>query len=182
MPTTPSTRGYAPRMSNDRAGRYAEFSWFNDLQVPARDVQMFGIVTTAQAWASQPATDTPLFGVAGPLRKRIDLTGYTQARLTMTPGAVAGSANATLRLQYTTDLTGAAGWAEIDGSTAVGIPPEVGASAIRIDTATASTPAAGAWVTLAAAARADVLIRIVGNSSNGTGSPTFHAASVQFRH
>lgn len=184
MPTTPSTRGIAPRMSLDRAGRYAEFSWFNDLQTPTREFTVLGPLFTAQVWTNMDAAVQPVFGATvGPqFRKRLDLSGFTQARLVVTMGTVSTLANTTLRLQYTTDLTGATGWTNIDGAADDASAPRTIASAVRIDTATTLVPAAGAWVNLAAAARGDVLVRVVGQDGDGIIDPTFIAISIQCRH
>jgi hypothetical protein len=179
----------APRMSNDRYGRYLEAPDIQNLNEAAqsalnRDIRIFGPVFAAQVWTDLPAADTELFGLTV-MRRPFDLVGVTDARLIVTPGAVLAEANATLRMQYTLDLTGATGWANIDGlATGALTAVQTVGGALRIDTATASVPNTGAFVAVAAAAKAPVLLRIVGNvpsTGAGTSDPTFHSLSIQIR-
>ncbi len=72
-----------------------------------------------------------------------------------------------IRLQYSTDRTT---WAYIDGATG---------PAVAIDAA--ANPEVSGWVTLAAGAKADVYIRIVGIGGDGVVDPTFGTIIVQYR-
>lgn len=120
---------------------------------------------SAVTWSSQPAAVTELFG-APRSRLRLDLTGRRQARLTVrTVGA--GAAAAQLRAQYSTDESV---WAYLDGSAGPSAP--LGA---------ANTTAAGAWVDLAAAAKADVVLRVVGIDGDGAANPSFGLVTLQVR-
>lgn len=80
-------------------------------------------------------------------RFRIDLTGYTEVQLS-TQVTAAGSASAKMRLQYTTDLTGASGWDYLDAVSG----PSVGVS---------STGNKANTVSITAAAQTEVLVRPV---------------------
>jgi len=80
---------------------------------------------------------------------------------------VAASASAEHRFQYTTDLTGAGGWAYLDG--AAGPAAALSATGLRKST----------WVSIASAARAaaGVLLRVV--EINGDGSTVYAVASIK---
>lgn len=89
-------------------------------------------------------------------RFRANLTNAATARLVATV-VTAGGTGSVLRAQYTTDLTGATGWAYLDGSAG---------PSVAID---ATGTAVSSSVTLATAAKADVLLRLVGLNGDGAG-------------
>lgn len=111
------------------------------------------------AWASMPAALTEY---AGNVRNRVkvDMTNYTQARLTVAMPATAGAAGSELRVQYATDGDTQAAWAYLDNS-----------SGPKVSIATANKGAVGAWINLVAGAQADVWLRLVGINGNGTAGP-----------
>lgn len=118
----------------------------------------------ALVWALMPAAMTE-FGGLTILRQRADLSGASEARLVVNVSA-GGAAAAKLRAQYSTDL---AAWSYLDGASGPSVP--VAASGI----------AASAWVTLEAAAAADVWLRLVGIDGDGVASPSFGSVSLQVR-
>lgn len=115
-------------------------------------------------WTNMPAALTELRGVTF-YRTRYDMTQVTQARIVAFVSTV-GSANAQLRVQYSTD---ASTWAYLDGSAG---------PAVAIN---AAGTIAGAWVTLAAAARVDAFLRIIGINGDGVADPVFGSIHVWMR-
>jgi hypothetical protein len=99
-------------------------------------------------WAAMPAGLTEIFG-STLNRMKVDLTWATSVALRVNVSVV-GAGTARLRGQYTTDLTGASGWAYLDGATG----PEADISATGVKDS--------AFVTLTGAAKAVVLVRVVG--------------------
>jgi len=121
---------------------------------------------TAVTWTSMPSALTELGGVLT-YRVYADLTDYTEARM-LTRVGTAGSAGAAFRCQYSTDAGNS--WNYLDHTSG---------PTVLIDGATAFM--AGAWVTLNVAARAEVLLRPVGITGNGSTSPVFQRVQVEFR-
>lgn len=123
---------------------------------------------TAHVWTNMPAAlgEYPSSLTAGFARAKTDLSGATQARL-VAQLSVAGSTNAELRGQYSTD--NGSNWLYLDGSTG----PLVNLSATGMRT--------GAWVNLAAGAKADVLLRIVGINGDGVVDPAFAMVQLQVK-
>lgn len=114
---------------------------------PPMTLHVLGGAGTA-VWTSQPASLTEFLGVTY-YRTKVDLTNVTQVQLVV-PVAVVGGASAEIRVQYTTDLTGASGWAYLDGATGPAVT--IASTGVR----------ASGWVTVTAAAQAAVLIRVIG--------------------
>jgi len=100
-------------------------------------------------WDSQPAGLTELLGGTG-YRARVDLTRVSTCRVVVDVRVAGGATPAKLRVQYTTDTTGSSGWAYLDAS--------AGPSAAINATGTI----ASSYVSVTAAAKADVLLRVVG--------------------
>ena len=100
-------------------------------------------------WTSQPAGVAEFQGGTG-MRARRDLTRVSTCRVTVDVHVVGGATPAKIRIQYTTDTAGASGWAYLDAS--------AGPSANINTTGTV----AGSYITVTAAAKADVLLRVVG--------------------
>lgn len=121
-------------------------------------------------WTNQPIAVTEYLGSVNH-RMKVDLTGYSQIRL-QSNVATAGAASAVLSIQYSTD--DGATWANFDGtvSTATGLP-------LNVTTVTGNRTSA--WQAIAAAAQADVLVRIVGKAAASTGSPVFTLVSFQVK-
>lgn len=123
----------------------------------------------ATTWASQPAALTEMRGLTTD-RTKVDLASYTQARVTVAVGATAGNAGSTIAVQYATDGDTQAAWAYLDG-----------ASGPAAASSTASKGAASGWVTLAAAAKGDVWLRVVGVGGNGTISPIYGNVTLHLK-
>lgn len=105
------------------------------------------------AWTAQPAAITEFFGNAG-RRQYADLTGYTQFRFTVRIGA-AGPTNGVIRPQFSTD--DGATWADFNATL----------SNVNLSVATIANRRT-AWLSLPTTARADILLRVVGESGDGT--------------
>lgn len=117
------------------------------------------------AWTNQPAADTELFGTE---RARViaTLTGYTNARILVRRGTGGATRGATLRAQYTTDLTGATGWANLGASVDM---TAANVRAISSNTAIAAGAIAGS----------PVLLRAVGAGGNGVDDPTISQVQIE---
>ena len=113
-------------------------------------------VPTGFVWPAQPAAVTEFCGASTSYRWRANLTSYSTIRLTAQIVS-AGAATAALRLQYTTDTTGATGWDYLDG---------VSGPSVTIND---SGVTVSATVSIATAAKADVLLRLVGINGDGAG-------------
>ena len=113
-------------------------------------------VPTGFVWPAQPTAVTEFCGGSTSYRWRANLANYTTIRLTAQVVS-AGAATAALRLQYTTDTTGASGWAYLDSVSG----PSVSINATGV-TVSAS-------VSIDTAAKADVLLRLVGINGDGAG-------------
>ena len=112
-------------------------------------------VPTGLKWSAQPAAATEFCNTTS-YRWRANLTNYSTVRLTAQI-LTAGAASSALRLQYTTDLTGASGWDYMDGASG----PSVATTSAGV--------AVSSSVSLASAAKADVLLRLVGINGDGAG-------------
>ena len=119
-------------------------------------------VPTGIVWPIQPAALTEFCGVTT-YRWRANLANTSTIRLT-TQVIAAGAATSALRLQYTTDTTGASGWAYLDSASG----PSVAVDAIAI--------AVSSSVSVATAAKADVLLRLVGINGDGAGGQACHSS------
>lgn len=127
------------------------------------------IAGSSVAWTNQPAAETEIFDTgAGTVQNRrvpANLAGRTGARLYVS-GNANGSASSELRVQYS--LNGGGSWAYLDGAAG----PAVAITSI-------STTVVGTRVLIAEAAKTDVLLRVVGVSSNGTGDPAFGLLALE---
>lgn len=126
----------------------------------------FRIQASNGTWTNMPAALTE-WNTAPQQRTKCDLTNATQARIVVRMGATGGVAGAELRCQYSTDEST---WNYLDGATG----PSV---AINVTNAVA----AGAWVALAAGAKADVFLRVIGINGDGVVSPQFGNFSMQVK-
>jgi hypothetical protein len=118
------------------------------------------------AWTDMPAALTDFLGITNTtVRHKLDLTAATQVRL-VARMATAGSVNAELRMQYSTDEST---WLYMDGST--GPLVNVGAAGTR----------AGSWVNLVAGAKADVFLRLQGINGDGVADPQFGDVTLQVK-
>lgn len=135
-------------------------------------VDFFGRGTTNLTWTSMPAASTELVG-ATTSRVQHDMSGCQQMRLAANI-ITAGFAGSKLSVQYSLD--DGATWFFMDG-TADG---DVGAETPQI-VLTSTGYVKSAWMTIAAAARTDVLLRIVGDDGNGVASPAFARIRAECR-
>lgn len=116
------------------------------------------------AWTNQPAGLTELFGTTVG-RLKADLTSALQVRL-IANVATAGAAGAAIRAQYSTDQSS---WNYLDGVT--GPSAGVGTTGLKVS----------AWANVTGAAKADVFIRVVGISGDGTADPAFANVLLQVK-
>lgn len=120
------------------------------------------------AWTSMPAALTE-YGGTNRTRVKADLTGFTQARLTVAVSTV-GNSTAEVRIQYATDGDTQAAWAYLDG-----------VDGPKANITTAANGRVSAWVNLAAGAKGDVWLRVVGINGNGTLSPVLGTITLQVK-
>lgn len=119
---------------------------------------------TAEAWTNQPAASTEFDGATN-RRLSVDLTNATQARFSANVVA-SGTGGATLRVQYSTD--GGGTWTNLDGGAGPTIPVAAGRQAT-------------AFFSIDAAAKADVLLRVVGQGGNGNADPSFTTIELEVK-
>lgn len=126
-------------------------------------------ITFRAPGSGQPLTSSPAtlleFAGSTSLRTRYDLSACSQMRV-VTRVNTAGSVNSELRVQYSTDEST---WSYLDG-----------VSGPSVSMATGGT-VAGAWATIAAAARADVILRVVSFGGDGAASPSVANLFAQVR-
>ncbi len=118
----------------------------------------------AAQWPNQPAAVTEIFGATFN-RTRFTLTNATQTRLHVNVQAV-GAAGAQLCAQYSTDQVA---WSYLDGSAG----PCTGIATLTVRSS--------AWMNLAAAAKADVYLRVVGDDGNGSADPAFGNVAIEVK-
>lgn len=103
-------------------------------------------------------------------KSKLDLTNFTQCRIVVQMRGTAGSAGSKLIARYkTTDSTTASDFSDIGTS-------EISATITSSNTITTSS-----WIDLAAGAKADVFVVVVGSGGNGSTSPTVGSIHLQFR-
>jgi hypothetical protein len=115
-------------------------------------------------WTDMPAALTE-FNNSTTRRCKKSLVGAQEARI-VARVEVVGATNAQLRVQYSTNESS---WSYLDGSAGPGV-----------GIATTGTRASS-WVTLEAAARADVVLRIVGIDGDGALDPQFGSIFLEVR-
>lgn len=122
---------------------------------------------SAVEWTNMGNAYLELFniGAANPHRKLVDLSHQSEA-LFFTNLFTAGAGASTFDIEYTTDLTGVTGWALL------------GPSSLSL---AATGWVNSGWDTIAAGAKALVLLRIMGSGGNGATDPQFLSIGAQFR-
>ena len=95
-----------------------------------------------------------------------DLTDATQVRF-QTSVAIAGSASAEIRIQYSTDQST---WNYLDSGN-TGLGQNISTTGLKTSS----------WSNIAAGAKGDVYLRIVGINGNATNDPTFGLIQLQAR-
>lgn len=120
-------------------------------------------------WTDMPLAPTfVLNGNRTPTK--VDLSFYTQSRIAITNGNVAGATNARLIARYLTVYNGtAANWLNLGTS-------EIAATLTVTNNVTVSS-----WIDIVSAARSDVFLSIIGEGGDGALDPTFGSISIQFR-
>ncbi len=120
---------------------------------------------TTETWNAQPAGTTEYLG--GTTRRlKQDLTNMNYARLQVSL-TTAGVAGAVLGVQYSSDNGNS--WNYLDGS-----------SGPYCAISTTGLTVSG-WVSIAAGAKGDVLLRLVGVGGNATVSPVFVSIMLQYK-
>ncbi len=120
-------------------------------------------------WTNMPAAATLLFGSTRHIG-RLDLSKRTQVRFVMTKGSVAGASGSKIILRYYT------AW-----SSTVGDYLDIGTSEVSLATDGGIDGLVTSWVDLAAGAKADVWIAVVGSGGDGALDPTFGTIRAEFR-
>lgn len=110
----------------------------------------------SETWASMPSGETEFIGGSS-RRTVVDLTDRNRI-LWWVGVSTQGAAGSTLKLQYTTDLTGAAGWADLSPT-------------VALDAGTGHRM--GTWAAVPQGAKTLVMVRPVGAGGNGATSPVF---------
>jgi hypothetical protein len=117
-----------------------------------------------------PLADTLLNGSHAHV-VRADLTNYTQCRLIVNKQGTAGDTSSKIRLGFNASFqTSPANYANAGTS-------EVACSPLNVQ----NTVLTSAWVNLAAGAKADVFLALIGSGGNGTLDPAFGTIVAQFR-
>ena len=129
---------------------------------PRESISILTPFAIAASWNNQPAATTEVFGTTRN-RARFTLTDATQARIHVNVQTV-GAATAQLCAQYSLDQSA---WAYLDGSSGPCAPIN------------ALNEQSSSWVNLAASAKADVYLRVVGRNGNGSASPAFGNISIE---
>ena len=126
----------------------------------------YSIANGALNWTNMPVADTQFMNT--PYRVLADLTTSREFRFNISRTGGTVTAGADCRLQYATTYGGV--YANLDGGTG----PEVDVSGV------AEMKTSG-WVTIDAAARADVYLRAMCKQGNGANDPQFRNVTVQVR-
>lgn len=132
-------------------------------------VTLYGGITAAGQWTNQPAAEAFIFGHTRHVTK-VDLTGYTQARLVITLHTTAANAGAKCYLKYYTSY-----------SETVGDYLDIGTSSVEVAIDSTDTCVASSWVNLAAGAIADIFVAVTGDGGDGVIDPTFGLVAADFR-
>ena len=123
----------------------------------------------AATWSNMPVAATFLFGSHRHITKA-DLSGYTQCRLIANKQGTAGAAASKLMLRYAASF-----------STTVGSYSDIGTSEVSVAVNVTNNVLDSGWVNLAAGAKADVFIAVVGSGGDGVLDPQFGSIKAQFK-
>lgn len=129
-------------------------------------------VLAALAWTNMPTALSFLFSTAtvGKDIQKVDLTGYTQCRLLVNKQGTAGAAAAKLILRYRTAF-----------NQVVANYSDIGTSEVSVAVNVTNTYLETAWIDLAAGAKADVFVTVLGSGGDGTLDPAFGAIIAEFK-
>lgn len=151
---------------NETEFRAALDLYLRTLTTPPFGITIIGPINANSVITAVPAALTEWQGNTR-WRTEVDLRNYTSVELvTWVMGA--GSANAKMRYQYTADLTGASGWAYLDGTSGPSL-------------SLAAAGSARSQVYLTAAARGRVLIRPVTIDGDGATNASVGVTRIVFR-
>jgi len=132
--------------------------------------------TTGQPWTNQPQIRTEFFG-ANTARLQADLSVATSYRLEAEVLTASTSPNTPkLCIQFSTD--NGANWTYLDGTADAAANTTASVSCVSIaSTGMQKT----SFLNLTAAAKSDVLLRIVGLGGDGAKDPAFQITGVEVR-
>lgn len=102
---------------------------------------------------------------------KVDLTRYSQCRLLCTMSTVPAAAGAVLALRYSPNAVLNVGNFNTD----------IGTTAVEVACDSADTITVSNWTALAAGAKNDVYLAVVGSGGNGATDPGFASVTAQFR-
>jgi len=151
----------------DETGVVDGLDWAADHNAPASEVTLFREGATAIVITNLPAALAELSTNIGRTRTYYDMSYVTSCRVVVGQ-SIAASVSTEIRVQYSLD--NGTTWAYLDGV--------AGPSSGALGT-TANQNVRGPWVPLVAAARADVLLRVVTINGNGTADPAFWFVTLQ---
>ena len=120
-------------------------------------------------WTNMPSAATFLFGSHRHVGL-VDLSGYTQCRFIVNKQGTAGVAGSKFILRYYTSF-----------STTVADYLDIGTGEVSVAVNTTNSVLSTAWIDLAAGAKADVFVAVIGSGGNGTIDPIFGSVSAQFK-
>lgn len=141
--------------------------------VPFKRVELSVPVLAATTWTNMPAalsfwlsTATVAKGVT-----KVDLTGYSQVRLLVNKQGTSGAAASKLILRYkATPFT-----------QTVANYSDIGTSEVSVATNVNNVFSETAWIDLAAGAKADVFLALLGSGGDGTLDPAFGQVTAEFK-
>lgn len=130
-------------------------------------------VLAALVWTNQPAALSFWLSTATVAKgtQRVDLTGYTQVRLLVNKQGVAGASAAKLILRYK-----AAPFTQT-----VANYSDIGTSEVSVAINVQNTFLDTGWINLAAGAKADVFIDLLGSGGDGALDPVFGMITAVFK-
>lgn len=102
-------------------------------------------------------------------RNQADLANVTQVRMKAALTVIGSGVTTELRAQYSSN--GGANWSDLGAS--ANTPAVVIGNTVGLKV--------GTWVNVAAGAKADVLLRVMGINGNGTADPNFNKVVLEFR-
>lgn len=125
----------------------------------------------AVAWTNMASALGGFNGVVAAAAMDQDLTGYTQVRFTIIMGSVGGNtgSKAILRYKRTSFSSTATDYSDI------------GTSEVSVSIATSGVVVTTGWVALAAGAKADVWIAVLGSGGDGAIDPTFRLIKAEYQ-
>jgi hypothetical protein len=123
----------------------------------------------AVTWTNMPLAATFWNGSHRHISKH-DLTNFTQARIVVNKQGTAGSTDSKLILKYRTSF-----------SVTAGDYLDIGTSEISVAVNVQNTVLTSSWINLAAGAKADVFVCVIGSGGNGAIDPIFGSVSAQFK-